>query len=744
MNRKYCHKIATALILAMMTLSAWAGVTADIQDEQKGVVRTIKRPDREAVYLSGVSIRRQGGHNAVVSDSAGKFEFVMPDMTVGMPFYLSYIRKSGYELADNGTIGRAFTYSPEVPIEIVMVDIKAKEADVMRITENAYARAEKEYSKRLSELEAGLEAKTVSEESYREQFRQLQESFEKYESLIGKMAERYASTDYADIDSLNASINIAIEAGDLERADSLLSTVGSLERLVEENRSAMSSAHERQRIGRKLVAEAEEDVRKIESDRTRLGDLLYSKYSVCLSRFDNDSAAHYILLRADLDTTNAQWQLDAGNFILEYKADYKYSLSLFQRALRNSLEQYGEYHPEVASSYNSIGHIYYTQGEYSRAFEMYEQSLEIIQVIYDTNHPDVATAYNNLGNIFRVQGNYIEAQDMQEKSLEIRKCLYGTNHPAVAMSYYNLGNVYYCQGDYSSAMEMYVQSLEIRKSLYGEAHQDVAMSYNNIGNVYFSQGYYLKALEMYERSIEINKLIFGTKHPQTAVGYNNLGEVYRVQGEYLKALEMHKKSLDIKKFVYETNHPDIATSYNNLGNVYYSQGNYSIALELYGQALEIRKSIYGEHHSEIAASYNNIGNVYCAQGDYSRALEMYGRALEIRKSVYGEHHPEVAVSYYNVGLIYHTQGDSLKALKMYERALEIQMSIYGEHHPEVAASYYNIGQIYYTQGDYSRALEMFGLSLGICESLYGKDGSKVKELREIIREIKSAEKKDGR
>ena len=97
----------------MMTLSAWAGVTADIQDEQKGVVRTIKRPDREAVYLSGVSIRRQGGHNAVVSDSAGKFEFVMPDITVGQPFYLSYIRKSGYELADNGTIGRAFTYSPE-------------------------------------------------------------------------------------------------------------------------------------------------------------------------------------------------------------------------------------------------------------------------------------------------------------------------------------------------------------------------------------------------------------------------------------------------------------------------------------------------------------------------------------------------------------------------------------------------------------------------------------------------------
>ena len=348
--RKSYHKRAVALVLVMLTLCVCVRKAAASPDVQEGIVRTIKRPDRDVVYLSGVSIRRQGGHNAAVSDSAGKFEFVMPDMTVGMPFYLSYIRKTGYELADNGTIGRAFTYSPDVPIEIVMVDLKAKEADVMRITENAYARAEKEYSKKLSELEAGLEAKTVSEESYREQLRVLQESFEKYESLIGKMAERYASTDYADIDSLNASINIAIEAGDLERADSLLSTVGSLERLAEENRAAMSSAHERQRIGRKLIAEAEEDIRKIESDRTRLGDLLYSKYSVCFSRFDNDSAAHYILLRADLDTTNAQWQLDAGNFLFAYKADYKYSLYLFQRALRHSLEKNGGNHLEVASS----------------------------------------------------------------------------------------------------------------------------------------------------------------------------------------------------------------------------------------------------------------------------------------------------------------------------------------------------------------------------------------------------------
>ena len=452
--RKNCHIRAVALVLVMLTLCVCVQEAAASPDVQEGIVRTIKRPDRDVVYLSGVSIRRQGGHNAAVSDSAGKFEFVMPDMTVGMPFYLSYIRKTGYELADNGTIGRAFTYSPDVPIEIVMVDLKAKETDVMRITENAYARAEKEYSKKLSELEAGLEAKAVSEESYREQLRVLQESFEKYESLIGKMAERYASTDYADIDSLNASINIAIEAGDLERADSLLATVGSLERLAEENRAAMSSAHERQRIGRKLIAEAEEDIRKIESDRTRLGDLLYSKYSVCFSRFDNDSAAHYILLRADLDTTNVQWQLDAGNFLSDYKTDYTQSMFLYQRALRNSLGCHGEHHPDVATSYNNIGYVYSARGDYSRALEMYERSLEILKSVYGEHYPDVAASYNNIGFVYDARGDYSRALEMYERSLEIRKSVYGEHHPDVGCelqqhrcSILCPGGLFTCPGD---------------------------------------------------------------------------------------------------------------------------------------------------------------------------------------------------------------------------------------------------------------------------------------------------------
>ena len=734
-----------ALVLVVLTLCVCAQEAAASPDVQEGIVRTIKRPGRDAVCLSGVSIRRQGGHNAVVSDSAGKFELVMPDMTVGQPFYLSYIRKSGYELADNGTIGRAFTYSPEVPIEIVMVDLRAKEADVMRITKNAYARAEKEYSKKLSELEAGLESKTVSEESYREQLRQLQESFEKYESLIGKMAERYASTDYADIDSLNASINIAIESGDLERADSLLSTVGSLDRLVEENRSAMTSAHERQRVGRKLVAEAEEDIRKIESDRARLGDLLYSKYSVCLSRFNNDSAAHYILLRADLDTTNAQWQLDAGNFLFEYKADYKYSLSLFQRALRNFLEKYGDNSPEVANIYAIFGILLPFQGDFSGAFEMFKRTLEINKSVYGENHPVVAENYRNIGYTYQCFRDLLTALEMYKRSFEINKSVYGDSSPEVAVNYIDIGNIYYYQGEFSKALEMYERSIEINKSVYGDSHENIARASLNIGNIYSKQGEYLKAMEMYRQSLEIMKSVHGNKSLSISLIYKSIGRFYEDYFEYTKAIEMYKQFLEISKSIYGENHPVVAAGYNDIGGIYYYQREFSKALEMYERSIEICKSIFGDSHKSIANLCHNIGQVYTYQGKFLKALEMYKRSLEINKSVYGDNSIEAAGCYIDVGNAYFYLDEYSKALEMYTSSIEINKYIYRDnHHHNIAVAYQNMGNVYFEQNEYSKALRMYRHSHEIYKKIYGKNNPITIDVEVTIKSIKSAEKNDGR
>ena len=684
---------------------------------QRGIVRTALRPNKKIVYLPGVTIRLRGGHTAVLSGAGGKFEMTMSKAKAGDAFYLSSVRKSGYELADNRTIGRAFTYSSKVPIEIVMINTREKEEDVRRISDNSYRRAEKTYKQRISKLEKQLSEKTISEASYREQLQDLQTWFEKYESLINSMAERYASTDYATIDSLNAAINIAIENGELERADSLISTAGSLEKMVKENKEAERKANECLNIGRNIMENATADLMSIKNDKNRLADLLYSKYSICLTRAERDSAAYYIQMRAELDTTNVDWQLEAGWFIDYYLADYEEAIALYKRALRSAVEQFGDSHPDVATSYNNIGLVYNDQGNYVKALESYNKALEIYLSVFGDKHPNVATNYNNIAVVYFSQGNYAQALEYYNKALELYLSVFGDRHPSVATSYNNIAAVYFSQGNYAQALEYYNKALELYLSVFGDRHPSVATNYNNIGGVYDSQGNYAKALEYYNKALEIRLSVFGDRHPSVATNYNNIGSVYDSQGNYAKALEYYNKALEIRLSVFGDRHPDIATCYNNIGGIY--RVNYAKALEYYNKALKILLSIFGDRHPNVATSYNNIAAVYFSQGNYAQALEYYNKALEIYLSVFGDRHPNVATNYNNIGAVYFSHGNYAQALEYYNKALEIYLSIFGDRHPDVARSCYNIGAVYYNKGNYDQALEYYNKALEIYLSIFG-------------------------
>ncbi|WP_300729967.1 hypothetical protein [uncultured Bacteroides sp.] len=56
---------------------------------QKGVVRTIQRPDKSSVYLSDVQISQRGVDTVVMSGEDGKFELVIGNPETDDAFYLT-------------------------------------------------------------------------------------------------------------------------------------------------------------------------------------------------------------------------------------------------------------------------------------------------------------------------------------------------------------------------------------------------------------------------------------------------------------------------------------------------------------------------------------------------------------------------------------------------------------------------------------------------------------------------------
>ena len=250
-------------VLLGMFMMVATMLTAQVQ---QCYVKTLGRPNHAGVPLEGVTVRVGGVVNALVSGADGRFTIVMPDRKDGDALKLVSVRKVGYELRDRESIARQYVFSSRVPLQIVMVNQQELAADKQRIERNAYRVAEKNFKKKMAELEEQRQQQAISADEYRQRRLELQQGYEKFTALISDMADRYARTDYDGLDSIDREINICIEEGEMDRADSLIRTVFDPSTVLERNRQAKAEIEERLRMAQLAIDRALADRQRLSRD----------------------------------------------------------------------------------------------------------------------------------------------------------------------------------------------------------------------------------------------------------------------------------------------------------------------------------------------------------------------------------------------------------------------------------------------------------------------------------------------
>lgn len=666
-------KFAIIGILLITTCTILHGQT------QQGYVRTLERPYKPSVALEGVTVRVVGVHNAVVSGSDGSFQMPMNGKRNGDSYSLLQVQKNGYQLADQGVVGRKYAFSDRVPITIVMVSTAQLEADKQRISNAAYQIAEQNYHQKLIALEQQLSDSIISEDVYRTKLHELQENLEQYQGLIESLANHYAHIDYALLNDKERDVNFCIEHGELEKADSLLSTMFNPLGVVERNREALVDANRRLTEGQVMMDKAQNDLDAILRQQEKDAEYLYQLYTIALGRFDNEKARYYIETRAKLDTTNIVWQSEAGNFVQRYISDFISAKKYYEIALRQAIANHDSLH--IASSLTDLGTIYDNNGKYDSAIVYYQHSLEIQIAALGSNHLDVATSYGNIGYYYFMIGEYDTSLILTKKSIQIDIDNLGENNTTVAANYNNLGSIYNVLGDYEKALLFLEKVLKIRLNIYGIRHPDVALAYNNIAGVYNDLGDYSSVLQNLYKAVSIYKLFYGEKHPDVAMAYNNIGGAFEDMEILDSALFYYNKALSIRLDIFGESHPDVAISYNNLGHFYHYQKQFDTALKYYNMALSIFLSFLGPEHPASATCYQNIGVVYNNTAEYDKAIDYLYKALAVKKVIYGENHPSVGIVLYHIGFNYDNSGNPQLAKEFYSHAYSIFNSNLGSEHP---------------------------------------------------------------
>lgn len=533
---------------------------------QMGFVKTAGSYNKKGMRLSGVTIRTKGGHNAVLSKADGTFGIQIQ----GQEYALQLIQKQGYELKDLDMIGRRYAYSQTVPLAVVMISTKQLQAIKKRIEDNAYQTAERNYKSNLALLEEQKARNRITIEQYRQEIKDLQDKFEKFQSLIGSLADHYARTDYDDLNTTEQEVNKCIEEGDLERAETLLQQSGFLRRI--------SEIEQLKTWGQKTSEEAQNLKEEFLKQQKWSGEKLHQLYLIRLGQFDSDSARYFIELRAELDTTNVEWQLDAAEFEREYLSDFKKAQFYNERASRHAESGSNS----IAKCLISMGDVFYYQGQYSDARKLYVEAQKIKEKLFGETSQDLVEIFCRLGNISAAisQWDKSDALKYYQHGLEICNSTLGDEHPEIATCHYGIGLCNFTLSELHSVNNSSLAKKEKQKSFES----------------------FILAKSLWTKK-------YGGIHTYIAHCDKALGDYYHYQRNFNKAIEYVMQALNMWKKIFGEYHPKVADSYYALGSIYGSMENYEKCLEYYRQSFAIRSNILGEEHQSTVIVKESIKSI---------------------------------------------------------------------------------------------------------------------------------------
>ena len=488
---------------------------------QHGQVKTIARPNKPSEQLSGAIIRIRGSHNAVESQQDGSFNILLNNHENGQPFTIASVILSNYTLAEQELIGKQIPCSEYVTLDIMMVNSLQLQQEKDQIAEKARENVEIFYQKKLKILEKQLQDKQIQESEFQRLLGELEDKYEKFEPLIETMADKYARTDINRLDSLSRQINNAIEQGDLDNAERLIHKKGDIDKREQELRDLQLQNQRAEQLLEQAAVKLQQQQQLADSKKRELAEDFYRLYSIALSRFENDSAAYYIRKRANIDTLNFDYQLQAGEFMKEIMADLDAAQTYILKAKKIAEQQYLPASTQNATVLHELASLYQKQSKLDDALTLYQQSLDIRKQLHGEKAMSVAQTLNNMGELYRQKGDLRTAQQLHQEALEIRKAD-SPNSVEIAESLNNLASVMFFSKDYAKAEAMFNEALEIYKNTPNTPLKQIATVENNLASIYFITNRIDKAVYMFEQAYNTYKKILPENHPTTKTVKQNL------------------------------------------------------------------------------------------------------------------------------------------------------------------------------------------------------------------------------
>ncbi|MBO7541250.1 MAG: tetratricopeptide repeat protein [Bacteroidales bacterium] len=615
----------TSILLALVALTIFGGLQAQTQS---GVVKTRGRMVGGKLVpgtpLTGATVQVDGRQAILAKD--GRFSFPVKDGK----FTIKSVIKQGYSLIDAEAC-RNYNYSKN-PLTIVMESPEQQQQDKLTAERKIRRQLQDRLREKEDAIEALLEQNRITEEQYRKQLQELYSEQQNNEKLIADMAKQYSELDYDQLDEFQRQVSYCIENGQLAKADSLLRSQGDMNKQVEESLKAGAALQQQRDQLKKAEAV---HAAKVEEMARRC----YSFYEMFLLQHQNDSAAHYLELRASLDTTNVEWRLDAGEFWLNYFGNINKAWGFIHTASRHVRTQTHIKPSLVSQCYNDIGYLYMIKNDKQKALEYYKYALDNQLKHFGEDDVAIGLYYNNIALVY----NYMN--DTPNSKLYFKKAIdnweKNSQEGSVAVGYSNLGQLYINEKDYDTGLKYLLQSISFFEKNDDETSKYYRINnYTNIAQAYFDLHEYDVSKDYVQKALKTAHEIFGESHTYIAKLLYMQGNLWSVDNQFDRALKEYEAASKMYKDIEGEQSTNALVAEKKIANVYFSTGDFEAAAKKGMMVLEALLKTLGENNKITADVYLFLANCYRDMSDFSNAMANAEKALDIYNKTIGPDHEE--------------------------------------------------------------------------------------------------------
>ncbi len=278
----------------------------------------------------------------------------------------------------------------------------------------------------------------------------------------------------------------------------------------------------------------------------------------------------------------------------------------------------GDAHPLALTAMNALGVVYQSQGRLDDAHELYEEALRVRRETVGADHPDTLIAANNLASILDAMGRYPESEALHRETLGIKRRVLGNDHRSTLFTLGNLGSIIRLQGRPEEAEPFYREMLEGMRRTLGNDDPNTLQAVQSYGILLVVLGRFEEAEPLYMESLEGRRQLLGDDHPATLNGVFNMGNLLWKMGKLEEAEPYCVAALDGYRRIAGEDHEGTIHSLANLGELRISQGRIKEAEALYREQHEKAARILGDKHPGTIQSARRLAEI----------LDMLGRTEE--------------------------------------------------------------------------------------------------------------------